>query len=126
METSLYEQIGGKEALNLAVNLFYDKIVKDPVISYFFEKIDMEEQLKKQKKFLAYVLGASETYDGKSLRDAHKELVNEGLNKTHFDHVIMHLKDSLSELGVDNVLIEKIINIAKSTEPDVLDKNYKS
>lgn len=124
MESSMYDQIGGKEVMNTAVILFYEKVMNDPMISYFFANIDMDAQIKKQKKFLTYALGSTDNYDGISLRETHRSMVNDGLNKIHFDRVINHLKNSLTELGVKSNLVEQVIEVAKKTEPDILDKNY--
>ncbi len=52
--TSLYEQIGGKEAVTLAVDIFYTKVLSDNRIKHFFNDIDMNKQKKHQTMFLSY------------------------------------------------------------------------
>jgi hemoglobin len=41
-------QLGGWTPLNMAVNLFYDKLLADPLLAPFFEGISMEKLRKKQ------------------------------------------------------------------------------
>ena len=41
-EPSIYEGIGGKAALDLAVDKFYDKVLKDNRVKHFFKNTDMK------------------------------------------------------------------------------------
>lgn len=122
MTTSLYERIGGDSALTAAVNAFYQKVIADDQINGFFADVDITKQMRKMKSFLSYAFGASTPFTGKSMRDAHARLVQEGLNDTHFDRVKQHLYATLQELRVDDDLIEEVINITESTRSDVLNK----
>ncbi len=47
--TSYYDQVGGEPAMEKAVQIFYRKILKDQSIKHFFNDIDMNLQIKKQK-----------------------------------------------------------------------------
>ena len=41
---TIYERLGGQEAINLAVDKFYEKVLKDNRVKSFFTKIDMKKQ----------------------------------------------------------------------------------
>ncbi|MEJ7607779.1 MAG: group 1 truncated hemoglobin [Bryobacteraceae bacterium] len=56
-EISLYEQLGGEAAVDAAVDVFYRKVLSDDRISHFFDNVDMDRQIAKQKGFLTMVLG---------------------------------------------------------------------
>jgi hemoglobin len=46
----------------------------------------MQQQKKHQKDFMTYAFGGAEHWNGRFMRDAHKELVTEmGLTDSHFD-----------------------------------------
>lgn len=120
MATTLFEQIGGAAAVDAAVDLFYRKVLADASISHFFDTTDMEAQRTKQKAFLTMAFGGPNTYTGKDMRDAHSELVKNGLNDSHFDAVAGHLSATLSELGVPEELLNQVMAIAASTREDVL------
>lgn len=120
MATTLFEQIGGAAAVDAAVDLFYRKVLADASISHFFDTTDMEAQRTKQKAFLTMAFGGPNTYTGKDMRDAHAELVKNGLNDSHFDAVAGHLSATLSELGVPEELLNQVMAIAASTREDVL------
>ncbi len=52
MPESLFERLGGQDAVNAAVDVFYRKMLTDERVSHFFDDIDMEQQILKQKGFL--------------------------------------------------------------------------
>lgn len=122
MNNSLYERLGGRDAVEAAVDLFYQKVLADPRISRFFAGVDMDKQRGKQKIFLTYAFGGPVKYQGKDMRQAHKHLVEKGLNDTHFDAVAGHLKATLEELSVPADLIDEVMAIAGSTRDDVLNR----
>ena len=100
-ETSLYEQIGGEEAIDTAVKLFYKKVLADDRIKHFFEGVDMIKQNKMQKNFLTFAFGGPNNYTGRNLKAAHSRLVSEkGLNDSHFDAVMENLGATLYRFGV--------------------------
>ncbi len=68
---TLYEKLGGKDAVDIAVDKFYGHILNDERIKHFFENVDMKKQREHQKAFLTYAFGGSSHYDGKMMREAH-------------------------------------------------------
>ncbi len=122
MSESLFERIGGKDAIEAAVDIFYGKVMADDHINRFFAGVDMDKQRGKQKIFLAYAFGGPVKYDGKDMREAHKHLVERGLNDSHFDAVAGHLQATLEELNVPADLIGEVMAIAGSTRDDVLNR----
>jgi hemoglobin len=119
---SLYERLGGAPALDAAVDIFYKKVLADPRISGFFVDVDMRQQARKQKAFLAMVTGGPTNYTGKNMRDGHAHLVARGLNDSHVDAVIENLAATLKELGVSDEDIVGVGNLANSVRADVLDR----
>jgi hemoglobin len=119
---SLYEQIGGEAAVNAAVDVFYRKVLADDRISRFFDDVDMDRQIAKQKGFLTMAFGGPVAYTGKDMRTGHARLVAMGLNDSHFDAVVELLGRSLAELNVPANLIAQVAAIAESTRADVLNR----
>ncbi len=123
METTLFEKIGGEPAVNMAVDIFYNRILADDRIKHFFANTDMTKQRHHQKRFLTYVFGGSNQYDGKSMRAVHSRLVREkGLNDSHFDIVVEHLGGTLLGLGVAEDLVKEVARIAETVRNDVLSR----
>lgn len=119
MTDSLFEQLGGAEAMRAAVDLFYEKVLADPKINHFFEGRDMSKQRAMQTAFLSTVFGGPANYTGQTLRQAHAGLV---LDDSHFDAVARHLQSTLDELGVARDLADQVMAIAASTRDDVLNR----
>ncbi|RUR18259.1 group 1 truncated hemoglobin [Legionella sp. km535] len=122
MPSSLYERLGGQAAVNTAVDIFYRKVLTDQRVNHFFDGVDMEQQINKQKGFLTMVFGGPNYYTGKSMRDGHRHLVQKGLNDSHVDVIIELLGATLTELGVDEHDIQEVAAIANSVRSDVLDR----
>ena len=119
---TLYEQLGGQDAINTAVEIFYRKMLGDDRVANFFDDVDMDGQMAKQASFLTMVLGGPNNYTGKDMREGHKHLLEKGLNDSHVDIVIEHLGATLKELGVDDEKIAEVAAIANSARDDVLNR----
>jgi hemoglobin len=122
-ETSLYDRLGGEIAIMAAVDLFYDKVLADPLTRPFFEGIDMAAQARKQVAFMTYAFGGPVAQRGRDLRAAHAHLVrDQGLGDHHFDAVATHLSSTLDELGIDPSLKNEVLSIVGGTRSEVLDR----
>jgi hemoglobin len=122
MTQSLYDRIGGEATVNAAVDIFYRKVLADDRINKFFEDIDMDRQAAKQKAFLILVLGGPNQYGGKDMRAGHAQLVQRGLNDTHFKAVMENLAATLRELDVPAELIAEVAAITEGTRREVLSR----
>jgi hemoglobin len=116
----LYDDLGGAAAVNAAVDIFYQKVLKDERISSFFAGVNMGRQAAKQKAFLTMAFGGPVNYTGLDMRKGHAHLVAKGLNDSHFDAVVENLGATLKELNVPDALIAQVAAIAESTRNDVL------
>lgn len=119
---NLYERLGGQDAVNAAVDIFYRKVLSDDRVNFFFADVDMEKQINKQKGFLTMVFGGPNHYTGKNMREGHRHLIAKGLNDTHVDVIIELLGATLKELGAQDADIAEVAAIANSVRDDVLDR----
>jgi len=122
MSETLFDKLGGEEAVNIAVDIFYRKVLSDHRIYRFFDNTNMEEQATKQKAFLTMAFGGPNNYTGADMRTAHARLVKLGLDNSHFDAVMEHLRATLEELNVPEELIAEVAAIAEGARNDVLGK----
>jgi hemoglobin len=116
---SLYTRLGGQEAVDAAVEIFYKKVLADKKVSHFFDDVNMIRQRKRQKQFLGHVLGGPIKYEGRDMRRAPKGLK---LTEEHFNAIAGHLKATLQELKVDAGLIDEVIALVATTKKDVLNQ----
>lgn len=122
---TLYNKLGGAAAVGLAVEKFYEKVLADERVQHFFAHTDMEQQKQHQKAFMTYAFGGTEYWNGRSMRNAHKELVTQmGLTDSHFDAIAEDLVATLVELGVPQALIDEVVQIVGSVahRNDVLNR----
>ena len=53
--TTLYEKLGRKDAVDIAVEKFYEHVLNDELIKHFFDAVDMKKQRGHQKNFLTWM-----------------------------------------------------------------------
>lgn len=120
MPHSLYERLGGQEAVKAVVALLYDKVLGDPLLVPFFMHVDVERLRTSQSAFVTMAFSGPGHYSGANLRKAHARLVERGLSDPHFDAVKGHLRSAMETLGVSPKLIEEALTIVETTRTDVL------
>ena len=119
-QLSLFERLGGAPAIQAASEVFYRKVLADPLLAPYFDGVDMDRQVAKQAAFLTMALGGPSHYTGRDLRTAHAGLA--GIGDEHVDRVIAHLADTLGELGAGRNEIAEAGAVAASVRDDVLNR----
>ncbi len=94
---SIYDEIGGANAVSAAVDDFYQRVLADPALAGYFVDIDIQQLKGHQRTFLAAAIGGPPRYIGRSMREAHAPL---NIDPSDFDRVVAHLVDTLAGLGV--------------------------
>ncbi|TLS50669.1 group 1 truncated hemoglobin [Paenibacillus antri] len=115
---TLYDKLGGKEAIGSVVDVFYKKVLADDRINQYFKHTDMEAQRRHQTAFIAYALGGPK-YTGRSMEKAHEGM---NLQEVHWDAVVELLVESLQEKGVSNEDIQVIAENLLPLKPHILGK----
>lgn len=120
MEQSLYEKVGGEEAIENVVDYFYHELVlKDDTVNQFFEETDMAKQIRHQSKFISFALGGPNQYSGKSMAKAHEGM---NLQPEHFSAIVTHLHDALAHFGVSESDIDTALTKVGSLREDIINK----
>ena len=120
-EDSLYERLGGESAVNTLVGALYFNLLHDERVAHFFESVPIERVLAHQRRFLTGAFGGDGDYEGRSLSEAHRELVAEaGLNASHFEAMLDNLYTTLTDLQIAPELVGEVLAIARATESQVL------
>lgn len=120
---TIFERIGGQPAVDAAVDIFYQKVLADPLLAPMFEGVDMSAQNAKQNRFFTSLFKAEATGIENYMRQSHAHLVAEkGLAEEHFNAVAGHLNDTLNELNVPDDLTGEIMGAAASLKDPVLNR----
>jgi hemoglobin len=113
---SIYDRIGGHEALEVVVEDFYCRVLDDDHLSGFFAGANMNRLKGKQVEFFAAALGGPEPYTGAPMKHVHN---GRGITIHHFNLVAGHLKDSLTAAGVPETTISEILGAIAPLAADI-------
>jgi hemoglobin len=113
---SLYDRIGGHDALEVIVEDFYCRVLDDDQLAGFYAGADMKRVKARQVEFLSSILGTSMTYSGMSMRQVHE---GRGISMHHFAMVAAHLADSLCAAGLHPDTITEILHAVAPLARDI-------
>ena len=122
-EDSLYQKLGGKPAMDAAIDAFYVKVLADDRVKHFFDDVSMDKQRRKQKEFLSAAFGGPLPWTGKDMRKAHDGM---GLTEVHFNAIAENLVNTLKDLKIKQELIDQVVAVALTTKDDVLGRPKKA
>jgi hemoglobin len=110
---TLLQRIGGRPALEAAIDGLYIRLLQDDNLNGFFQGLDLRWLKIHQKQFLVAAFTTTE-FDLSSaltrLRRAHANLCTQkGLNEKHFDMFAVHLIDTLRELGLADAIVQEVL-----------------
>jgi hemoglobin len=94
---TIYDEIGGRDGVAVAVERFYDHVLADDLLAPYFDTTDMRRQKQHLRAFLAAAVGGPDVYAGRDMSEAHAGL---GITDEAFDRVVGHLVATLTALGV--------------------------
>jgi hemoglobin len=113
---SIFDAIGGYEAIEIVVEDFYIRVLADDQLSGFFAGSNMNRLKGKQIEFFAAALGGPEPYTGAPMKQVHQ---GRGIMMSHFALVAGHLTDALSAAGVPRTTIDEIIGAIAPLAADI-------
>lgn len=123
MDIPLYDRIGRDKAMEIVVDLFYQKVTQDELIGHFFDNTDMASLRLKQKSFLSMAFGGPYQYSDAELRAVHKPLIEKyGLSDKHFNRFLEIFKETLTELNISANELQGIMEVLESTRDSVLNR----
>lgn len=118
-DVSIYEAIGGEPALTAVVSDFYDRVLADQKLAWFFAGANMNKLKGKQVEFFSAALGGPHVYQGQSMRDVH---AGRGISQADFDRVAHHLASALAAARVPSELIAQITAAIAPLADDIVSR----
>ena len=70
-QKTLFERVGGHQAIAQFIDQFYDRVVADPELKPFFKNASMQKIRRMQREFFSAALDGPITYTGKPLGYVH-------------------------------------------------------
>ncbi len=97
-EQTLYERIGGEEAVANLLFAFYNQVLADPELSPFFTDVPVEKLRRMQGAFFAAALDGPAPYPGRPIREIHDGM---GIRPRHLRRFLEHLLSTLDDMDLD-------------------------
>ena len=119
---SLYDRLGGYNAISAVVEDFAPKLFNDPKIGRFFVGMstDTKEQFKqKNKNLICNVTGGPCKVISRPAKTAHAGL---GITEDDFSVVVQHLMDTLNKFKVPDAEQKELLGIIGSLKIDIVEK----
>ncbi|OBI80447.1 group 1 truncated hemoglobin [Mycobacterium sp. 1245805.9] len=113
---TIYDRIGGHEAIELVVEDFYVRVLADSQLAGFFTGTNMNRLKGKQAEFFAAALGGPEPYTGAPMKQVHQ---GRGITMHHFSLVAGHLADALAAAGVSAATVTEILSAIAPLAPEI-------
>jgi len=106
-DPSLYDRLGGSDAVEGAITEFYSRVLNDPQLAPFFDGVDMDKLARMQTEFFTVALGGPGVYAGMTLADAHR---GRGIEATHIATFTAHLLDTMSSRGMPRDAVDEVVS----------------
>lgn len=114
---SIYDSIGGTEAVSAAVDDFYVRLTTDPELARYFSGTDLNRLKAHQRAFITAAVGGPDLYRGRDMAAAHAGLA---ISNAHFDRVVDHLVATLRHLGVPGETITEVGSTLGTLRADIV------
>lgn len=116
---SLYERLGGMDAIKAVVSDFIDSTASDPRVSNFFGKTDAKYLKGQISDLLCEASGGPCKYTGMSMKDAHS---GRGIQGAHFDVVAEHLVKTLDKYKVPEKEKSEVLALVGPMKGDIAEQ----
>lgn len=116
-EPSHFDRLGGTDTVTAAVDEFYDRVLHDPELAFYFSGVDIGRLKRHQVLLFTQLLGGPEGYNGRTLEVAHRGL---GITDAHFDRVAGHLISVLRDAGAPEDTIAAVGGIVGGVRGDIV------
>ena len=115
--SSDYERVGGGPAVRVVVDRFYELVLGDERLAAFFTDTDLPRLKRHQVLLVSQVMGGPAAYDGRELSTAHADM---DITAEHFGIVAGHLATAMTESGVDDEIVGRVLETLAGTQDDIV------
>ena len=119
---SLYERLGGYEAISAVVNDFAEKLFKDPQVGPFFKGMGTDTRksfIQKNINLVCNVTGGPCKVLSRPAKTVHAGL---GITESDFNVVVNHLVDTLDKFKVPAKEKKELLDIIGTLKPDIVEQ----
>jgi hemoglobin len=121
MAKTLYERLGGYDAISAVANDLVRRLQADSQLGRYWQHRG-EDGVKREKQllidFLCSSAGGPLYYTGRDMKTSHKGMeISEG----DWSALLRHLNDTLEAFGVPPTERDQVVGFVQSTKPDIVE-----
>ena len=121
-EKSLYERLGGYDAINAVVNNLLPRLKVDQRLGRFWQNrgsdgVEREKQF--LRDFLCSSAGGPLYYTGRDMATSHRGM---GISESDWTSFIGHLNATLDEFQVPELEKSQVVGFIESTKAEIVEK----
>ena len=114
---TIYQQLGGHDAVSAAVSVFYGRVTEDEALSPWFEGVDLTRLKAHQRSFLAAAFGGPDLFAGRDLSVAHRDLA---ITDDAYDRLASTLVTTLADLGTPSPALLEVSTRLEAMRSEVV------
>ena len=122
MESSLYERLGGMDAITAVVGRFRDRVAADDRINLKFARTDLARLTKMLIDQVCEATGGPCKYNGRSMKVAHAGM---GVTYGEFDALVKDLVATLDQFKVGKREQDELLAILGPLKGEIVEVNSK-
>ena len=120
-QKSLYERLGGYDAIAAVSNDLVDRLQKDPQLGRFWQHRG-EDGLKRERQllvdFLCNATGGPMYYTGRNMKVSHKGM---RISESDWSIFLTHADATLKKFNVPKVEYDEVVAFVLSTKADIVE-----
>ncbi|TMC40241.1 MAG: group 1 truncated hemoglobin [Chloroflexi bacterium] len=120
MERTLYERLGGMDAITAVVEKFRDRVAGDDRINLKFERTDLARLRKMLIDQVCEATGGPCRYNGRSMKEAHAGM---GVTRGEFDALVDDLVQTLHQFKVPSREQSELLAILGPLKSEIVEVN---
>lgn len=118
VERSLYDRLGGIDAITAVVRAFEDRAGKDDRIGQKFARTNLDRLTKEFVDQLCQATGGPCTYTGRNMKETH---TNMGVTSGEFDAFMEDLVTTLDGFNVGKAEQDELLNMLRPMRTEIVE-----
>ena len=117
----LWERLGGLSSIDAVIDVYYGKVLGDPVFQPLFAGTVLEVIQGHQRDYLSEIAGGLDKCHADDPRLGHPQLGAPGLEESHFTTLAVYFRESLQALEIDAATIDEFMALLEATREQILE-----